>query len=324
MSSIFPIKRMRRLRETAPLRALTTETFLNKSQFVYPMFIVEGKRIKTEIASMPDIYNLSIDCALREIEDIVKLGINSILLFGIPDTKDEIGSSGYCKNGVIQRSIREIKRRFLNLIVITDVCLCEYTTHGHCGVIKKGHIDNDETNSLLAKMALSHAAAGADIIAPSDMMDGRVKVIREALDGHNFKMTPIMSYSIKYASAFYAPFRDAAKSAPSFGDRRSHQMNPANIREAILEAELDVEEGADAIMVKPAMAYLDVIRVIRERFNLPIAAYNVSGEYSMIKAAASRGWLDEERAMLEMLTSIKRAGADIIITYWAKKAAKLL
>jgi porphobilinogen synthase len=260
----------------------------------------------------------------KEIEEILNIGINTILLFGIPEKKDEIGSEAYSPNGIIQRAIGEIKKDFPEIIIITDVCLCEYTSHGHCGIVKDGKILNDETNELLAKIAISHAEAGADIIAPSDMMDGRVKIIREALDNNNFNMIPILSYAVKYASSFYAPFREAAQSYPAFGDRRSHQLDVSNCREALLEAELDIEEGADAIMVKPALPNLDIIRQLRERWAVPIAAYNVSGEYSMIKAAAKLGWLDEEKVMMETLISIKRAGADIIFTYWAKKIAKLL
>lgn len=324
MISGYPIRRLRRWREKENLRSLVRETTLNIKDFVYPMFITSGKKIKKEIKSMPEIYNFSIDEAVKEIAEVVKLGINAILLFGIPNKKDECGSEAYSENGIIQKAVREIKNKFPEILIITDVCLCEYTSHGHCGIVKNGRILNDETNELLAKMAVSHAAAGADIIAPSDMMDGRVKVIRESLDKNNYEMIPILSYSVKYASCFYAPFRDAAQSAPAFGDRRSHQLDIANVRESMLEAELDIEEGADAIMVKPALAFLDIIRRLREKWDIPIAAYNVSGEYSMVKAAAKMGWIDEKRAMMEILTSIKRAGADIIITYWAKEAAKIL
>jgi len=320
----FPIRRLRRWRERENLRSLIRETTLSVKDFVYPMFIVPGKKIKKEIVSMPDIFNLSIDEAIKEVEVVLKLGIPAIILFGIPETKDDVGSEAYSEKGIIQTAIRKIKKVFPEILIISDICLCEYTSHGHCGIVKNGRILNDKTNELLAKMAVSHTKAGTDIIAPSDMMDGRVKIIREALDKNGFEMTPILSYSVKYASGFYQPFRDAAQSAPAFGDRRSHQLDPANAREAMLEAEQDIEEGADAIMVKPALPYLDIIRRLREIYNLPIAAFNVSGEYAMVKAAAKLGWLDEERIMLESLVSIKRAGADIIITYWAKSAAKIL
>jgi porphobilinogen synthase len=273
---------------------------------------------------MPGVFHLSVDSLVKEAEEVRDLGIPSILLFGIPEKKDEVGSGAYGKDGIVQRAVRELKKNVSDLLVVTDVCMCEYTSHGHCGVIKDGDVDNDSTLDLLARTALSHAEAGADMVAPSDMMDGRVGAIRERLDENGFSHIPIMSYAAKYASSFYGPFRDAAHSAPQFGDRRSYQMDPANKREAIREISLDVEEGADIIMVKPALAYLDVIRWARKEFDLPLAAYNVSGEYSMIKAAAEKGWLDGDRVMMEVLTSIKRAGADIIITYFAKEAVKEL
>jgi porphobilinogen synthase len=273
---------------------------------------------------MPGVFHLSVDALVKEAEEVRNLGIPSILLFGIPEKKDELGSGAYGKDGIVQRAVRELKKKVSDLVVVTDVCMCEYTSHGHCGVIKDGDVDNDSTLDLLARTALSHAEAGADMVAPSDMMDGRVGAIRERLDENEFSHIPIMSYAAKYSSSFYGPFRDAAHSAPQFGDRRSYQMDPANSREAIREISLDVEEGADIIMVKPALAYLDVIRWARREFDLPLAAYNVSGEYSMIKAAAEKGWLDGNRVMMEVLTSIKRAGADIIITYFAKDAVKEL
>jgi porphobilinogen synthase len=286
--------------------------------------VVEGNKIKQEISSMPGQYRLSGDLLPKEVEDIAKLGIPAIILFGIPQKKDEVGSSAYHPKGVIQQAIRAIKKATPELLVITDVCLCEYTSHGHCGVVVDGYVDNDKTLELLAKTALSHAEAGADMVAPSDMMDGRVKAIRQALDGSGFQNIPVMAYAAKYASAFYGPFREAAESAPQFGDRRSYQMDPPNWREALREVEQDIAEGADIVMVKPALPYLDVISKVRDTFNYPLAAYSVSGEYAMVKAAAQQGWLDEKRIVLEMLTAIKRAGADIIITYYAKEAASWL
>ena len=318
----YPITRLRRLRLNQNIRDLIKETEITLNDLIYPMFIIPGKSRSEEIESMPGIFRHTIDNALKEISEIVELGIKAILLFGIPEKKDDIATGAYSKKGIIQNAVKSIKKEFKDLIVITDLCLCEYTDHGHCGVIHDGYVDNDETLELLSLTALSHAEAGADIIAPSDMMDGRVAKIREVLDDNEFLNIIIMSYSAKYASAFYGPFRDAAKSAPSFGDRKSYQMNPPNIREAIREIEQDIEEGADIIMVKPALCYLDVISAVREEFNHPLAAYNVSGEYSMVKAASKMGWIDEQKIVLEMLTSIKRAGADIIITYFAKQIAK--
>ena len=318
----YPITRLRRLRLNQNIRDLIKETEINLNDLIYPMFIIPGNKKSEEIESMPGIFRHSIDNALKEISEIVELGIKAILLFGIPEKKDDIATGAYSKKGIIQNAVKSIKKEFKDLIVITDLCLCEYTDHGHCGVIHDGYVDNDETLELLSLTALSHAEAGADIIAPSDMMDGRVAKIREVLDDNEFLNIIIMSYSAKYASAFYGPFRDAAKSAPRFGDRKSYQMNPPNIREAIREIEQDIEEGADIIMVKPALCYLDVISAVREEFNHPLAAYNVSGEYSMVKAASKMGWIDEQKIVLEMLTSIKRAGADIIITYFAKQIAK--
>jgi len=322
--SVFPQLRLRRLRRTEPLRKLVQETVIDSGDLVYPIFIVEGKGQKQEIASMPGIYRFSPELLPGEVEEIAGLGIPAVLLFGIPEHKDEVGSSACQPEGVIQQAIRIIKKAAPGLIVVTDVCLCEYTSHGHCGVIADGQVDNDQTLPLLARMALSHAEAGADMVAPSDMMDGRVKAIREALDGNGFQQIPILSYAAKYASGFYGPFREAAESAPQFGDRRSYQMDPPNVREALREIEQDINEGADIIMVKPALAYLDVIRRVRDTFNYPLAAYSVSGEYAMVKAAAQRGWLDEQRVEMEILTAIRRAGADIIITYYAKEVARWL
>jgi len=300
------------------------ETVLSPLDFIYPLFIVEGQNIKKEISSMPSQYQMSIDNALRECEELIELGINSIILFGIPNEKDETGSGAYSDDGIIQKAVNAIKSRFPDLIVITDVCLCEYTSHGHCGVVENGNVHNDKTLELLVKEAVSHAQSGADIIAPSDMMDGRIGAIRKALDAGGFSDTPIMAYSAKYSSAFYGPFREAAESTPQFGDRKTYQMDFGNSDEALREIALDIQEGADIVMVKPALSYLDVIRRVRDNFNIPICAYNVSGEYSMVKAAAQNGWLDGEKVMMEILTSIKRAGADVIITYFAKDAAKLL
>lgn len=320
----FPVTRLRRLRKNAALREMFRETHLHKSDFIYPLFVVEGSGVKNEISSMPGQFQMSIDNIVRECEGLQQLGLNSILLFGIPVKKDEVGSGAYDENGIIQKALRAIKKEFPDILVITDVCLCEYTSHGHCGVIENSDVQNDATLDLLVKEALSHARAGADMIAPSDMMDGRVGAIRAALDKNGFADTPIMAYSAKYSSAFYGPFREAAESAPQFGDRKSYQMDPPNSDEAMLEIALDIQEGADIVMVKPALSYLDIIRRAKDEFNIPIAAYNVSGEYSMIKAAAANGWLDGERVMLEVLTSIKRAGADVIITYFAKEAAKIV
>ena len=320
----FPISRLRRLRKTANLRDMFRETHLTRNDFIYPLFVAEGENFKREISSMPDIFQLSIDNVLRECEELLTLGIKAVLLFGIPDFKDEVGSSGYAADGIVQKASREIKQKFPEMLVITDVCLCEYTSHGHCGVIENEFVQNDATLELLAKQAVSHAQNGADIIAPSDMMDGRIGAIRQTLDANGFHDTPIMAYAAKYSSAFYGPFREAAESAPQFGDRKSYQMDYGNADEAMREIALDIQEGADIVMVKPALSYLDIIRRAKENFNLPIAAYNVSGEYSMVKAAAEKGWIDGEKVMLETLTAIKRAGADVIITYFAKEAIKLL
>jgi len=320
----FPVSRLRRLRQNTNLRGMFRETHLTKNDFIFPLFIVEGANVKREISSMPNVFQLSIDNVLRECEELLNLGIKSVLLFGIPDFKDELGSSGYHAEGIVQKATREIKKSFPEMLVITDVCLCEYTSHGHCGVVENESVANDETLELLAKQALTHAHNGADIIAPSDMMDGRIGAIRRTLDENNFQNTPIMAYAAKYSSAFYGPFREAAESAPQFGDRKSYQMDFANSDEAMREIALDIQEGADIVMVKPALSYLDIIRRTKDNFNVPIAAYNVSGEYSMIKAAAEKGWIDGEKIMLETLTAIKRAGADVIITYFAKEAIKLI
>jgi len=320
----FPTTRLRRLRRTAALRDMFRETTSSTSDLIYPLFIVEGDSVKKEISSMPAQYQLSIDNALRECEDLIELGIHSTILFGIPSEKDELGSGAYADDGIIQRATRAVKDRFPEMIVVTDVCLCEYTSHGHCGVIENGNVHNDKTLELLVKEALSHAQSGADIVAPSDMMDGRIGAIRASLDANGFSDTPIMAYSAKYSSAFYGPFREAAESAPQFGDRKSYQMDFGNSDEAMREIALDIQEGADIVMVKPALSYLDVIRRAKDNFNMPICAYNVSGEYSMVKAAAQNGWLDGQKVMMEILTSVKRAGADVIITYFAKEAAEIL
>jgi len=320
----FPVTRLRRLRKTVALRDMFRETSLSPADFIYPLFIVEGEKVKKEISSMPSQYQFSIDHALSECEELSKLNVNSVILFGIPNEKDEVGSGAYADNGIIQKATRAIKDRFPEMIVVTDVCLCEYTSHGHCGVIENGYVHNDKTLELLAKEAVSHARSGADIIAPSDMMDGRIAAIRKALDADGYSDKPIMAYSAKYSSGFYGPFREAAESTPQFGDRKTYQMDFGNSDEAMREIALDIQEGADIVMVKPALSYLDVIRRTKDSFNLPICAYNVSGEYSMIKAAAQNGWLDGEKVMMEVLTSIKRAGADVIITYFAKEAAALL
>ena len=320
----FPEYRARRLRRNDTLRRMVRETFLRTDDLIYPMFSAFGKGIKKEIASMPGIYQQSIEHIVAEAREVHDLGIPAVILFGIPEVKDALGQDAYSDHGIIQETIRAIKAAVPKLLVITDVCMCEYTDHGHCGVIKDGDVDNDETLKLLAAEALSHARAGADIIAPSDMMDGRVAAIREILDANGFAHIPIMSYAVKYASAYYGPFRDAAESTPQFGDRRSYQMDPANRIEAFREAELDIQECADFLMVKPALAYLDILRDLKERYNLPLVAYNVSGEYSMVKAAAAKDWIDGERVMMETLIGMKRAGADLIITYHAKEAARLL
>ncbi len=303
---------------------MVRETRLDPAQFVLPLFVCPGEGVKREIGSMPGNYQMSIDEIVKECAEVERLGIGGVILFGLPETKDEMASGAYDDQGIVQRAIRAIKAEVKKLLVITDVCNCEYTSHGHCGFIKDGDVDNDVTLQWLAKGALSHARAGADMVAPSDMMDGRVAAIRQALDANGFEKTPVLSYAAKFASVFYGPFREAAESAPQFGDRRSYQMDPANAREAMREIELDLEEGADMIMVKPAMPYLDLIAKARERFDVPVAAYQVSGEFSMIVAAARNGWLDYDRAMMESLTSIARAGAGVILTYFAKPAAKLL
>ncbi|QSQ25641.1 porphobilinogen synthase [Pyxidicoccus parkwayensis] len=320
----FPIHRPRRLRRNPVLRDMVRETRLSPGDFIYPLFVVEGRDVRRPIASMPGIFNLSLEHAVAEARQARALGIPSVLLFGIPNHKDAHGSQAYAKDGIVQRAIREIKAAEPDLQVIADVCLCEYTDHGHCGILEEGHVVNDATLPLLSQMAVTCAQAGADIIAPSDMMDGRVAAIRRSLDEVRLTEVPILAYAAKYASGFYGPFREAAQSAPKSGDRRGYQMDPGNVREALKEVALDVEEGADMIMVKPALAYLDIIRAVRERFELPVVSYNVSGEYSMLKAAGQNGWIDYERVMLETLTSIKRAGSDLIITYHALEAAKLL
>ena len=321
---MFPIVRPRRIRNNEAIRRMVRETTLSPDDFVYPMFIVEGTGVRNEISSMPTCFQESIDKAVENAKGIHSLGIPAVILFGIPEHKDAEGTEAYNDNGIIQRAIRAIKDAVPELYVITDVCLCEYTDHGHCGIVSEGDILNDPTILLLAREAVSHAKAGADMVAPSDMMDGRVTAIREELDEEGYTDTPIMSYAAKYSSAFYGPFREAAQSTPQFGDRRTYQMDPANRREAMKEVALDIEEGADIVMVKPALSYLDIISDVREQFDVPVAAYNVSGEFSMVKAAAKMGWVDEERIMMEILTSIKRAGADITLTYHAKDAAKVL
>ncbi|KEH93418.1 delta-aminolevulinic acid dehydratase [Clostridium botulinum C/D str. BKT12695] len=318
------LKRPRRLRANTVIRDLVRETTLSTDDFVYPLFVVEGNNIKKEISSLKGQYQLSVDMLEGEIKELISLGIKSVILFGIPDVKDEVGCGAYDDNGIVQKATREIKSKFKDMYVITDLCMCEYTSHGHCGILDEdGYVNNDKTLKYLSKIAVSQAKAGADMIAPSDMMDGRVAAIREALDKEGFCNIPIMAYSAKYASAFYGPFRDAADSAPSFGDRKSYQMDPANVNEGLREVALDIEEGADIVMVKPALPYLDVLRKVKDNFNMPIAAYNVSGEYAMVRNAVDAGLLNKS-AILESLISIKRAGADIIITYFAKDAAKML
>jgi len=321
---LFPDCRMRRLRKNERLRSMVRETTLSVNDLIYPLFVTHGKGIKNRIEAMPGIFQLSIDLLIEEIKEVNDLGIPAVLLFGIPEKKDERGSEAYNKNGIIQKAVREIKKAVPEILVVTDVCLCEYTSHGHCGLIKDGDVDNDSTLELLANMALSHVEAGADIVAPSDMMDGRVAEIREYLDENAHEGIPIMSYAAKYASSFYGPFREAAGATPQFGDRKSYQMDPANSDEAIREVSLDIEEGADIIMVKPAIAYLDIISRVKEEFDMPVAAYNVSGEYAMVKAADAMGWIDGDKVMMECLLGIRRAGADIIITYFAKEAARIL
>ncbi len=318
------IIRPRRLRKGKTLREMVRETTLSPRDFIYPMFVKPGKGIRDPISSMPGQYQFSVDTLVQEAKDAWELGIPAVILFGLPDSKDPVGSRSWAPDGIVQQAVAALKESNPDMLVITDVCMCEYTDHGHCGVIKDGDVDNDATLELLSKQAVSHARAGADLVAPSDMMDGRVAAIRKALDGEGFKDTGILSYAVKYASGFYGPFREAADSAPRFGDRSSYQMDPANAREALREVELDLDEGADMVMVKPAMAYLDVVRLVKEVSLVPVAAYNVSGEYAMVKAAEARGWIDGTRIMMEILMAIKRAGADIILTYFAKEAARLL
>jgi len=325
----FPVTRHRRLRSSDAIRDLVRESSLSARDLIYPLFVVEGTGIKEEIGSMPGVFHFSPDMLDAELEEIARLGIRAVLLFGVPKVKDSRGSSAYDDEGIVQQATRSIKGKFPELLVIADNCLCQYTDHGHCGVVKQNgrtgaYIDNDETLELLARTAVSQAAAGADIIAPSNMMDGFVQAIRKGLDAAGFENVPIMSYAVKYASAFYGPFRDAAHSAPAFGDRRTYQMDPANVREALREAESDIREGADILIVKPALAYMDVIRAVREKFGMPTAAYNVSAEYAMVKAAAANGWINEQAVVLETLTGFKRAGADMVITYHAKDAARWL
>lgn len=320
----FPIYRPRRLRRTENLRRLVRETSLRVDQLIYPLFVTSGENTKTPVQAMPDVFQFSIDRLLEELETVVALGIPGILLFGLPRRKDETGSEAYAGDGVVQTAVQAIKERFPDLVVITDVCLCEYTSHGHCGLLRGQEVNNDPTLDVLARAAVSHAVAGADIVAPSDMMDGRVAAIRNALDENGFQQVGILAYSAKYCSGFYGPFREAADSAPQFGDRRAYQMEITNSMEALREVALDIDEGADIVMVKPALAYLDIIHRVKQEFDWPVAAYNVSGEYSMIKAAAANGWLDEKRVMMETLIAIRRAGADFILTYFAKDAARLL
>jgi porphobilinogen synthase len=318
------IHRPRRLRRNPALRALVRETRLTPDNFVLPLFACPGNGVRREISSMPGVFNLSVDEIVKEAGAAYDIGVRSIILFGLPESKDELASGAYAEDGIVQRAIREVRRSSPELIIIADTCLCEYTSHGHCGVVRGGDVLNDESLELIARTAASQAEAGADIIAPSAMMDGQVAAIREALDESGFENTAIMSYAVKYASGFYGPFREAAQSTPEFGDRRAYQMDPPNAREAMREAELDYSEGADILMVKPATVYLDILKMVRDRFDLPLAAYHVSGEYALIKAAAQKGWIDEERVMMETLTSIKRAGADIILTYYAREAIRAL
>lgn len=322
--SSFPNVRPRRLRRTDAIRRLVRETVVTKDDLIYPLIVAPGQGVKKEVGSMPGVFQMSVDQVLTEIAEMVGLGLRSVLLFGLPEHKDEIGSEAYHEHGSVQNAIRAIKEQFPQMYIITDVCMCEYTSHGHCGIIKGDTVDNDPTLDLIAKTALSHAQAGADMVAPSDMMDGRVEAIRTALDQHGFQDVPIMAYSAKYASAYYGPFRDAAESTPAFGDRRSYQMDPGNAREALKETELDIMEGADIVMVKPALAYMDVIRQVRDTFDVPVCCYNVSGEYAMVKAAAANGWVDEKRIVMETMLGFKRAGADMIITYHAKDVARWL
>jgi porphobilinogen synthase len=320
----FPTHRGRRLRRNEALRGLVRETRLSAAGLIYPMFVCPGQKVRQEVSSMPGVFQQSADQIVEECREVESLGIPGVILFGLPEKKDARGMSSVAADGVVQRAIEAIRKAKLKLLVITDVCLCEYTDHGHCGVIENGEVANDATLEILAKQAVSHARAGADIVAPSDMMDGRVGVIREALDEHKFENISILAYAVKYSSGFYGPFREAAQSTPQFGDRRGYQMDPANAREALREVEMDLDEGADMVMVKPALPYLDIIRRVRDEFDVPVAAYNVSGEYSMVKAAAQKGWLDEQRVVTEILTGIQRAGAEIILTYHAKDAARWL
>ncbi|ASF40057.1 delta-aminolevulinic acid dehydratase [Halobacillus halophilus] len=317
-------KRHRRLRRTESMRALVRETHLRKDDLIFPIFVVEGEGVKNEVASMPGVYQVSLDYLTEEMNELTRVGVRSVIVFGVPNEKDEVGSQAYHEEGIVQRSIRLIKEEVPSLTVIADTCLCQYTDHGHCGIVREGDIDNDESLQYITRTAVTQAEAGADIIAPSNMMDGFVTAIRKGLDEAGYSQIPIMSYAVKYASSFYGPFRDAAHSSPQFGDRRAYQMDPSNRLEAIREAESDVEEGADFLIVKPALAYLDIMREVKDRFNLPLVAYNVSGEYSMIKAAARNGWVNEQEIVLEKLTAMKRAGADLIVTYFAKDAAKWL
>ena len=318
------IHRPRRMRRTEALRSMVREARLTRENFILPLFTCPGEGVRREISSMPGVYNLSVDETVREATAAYELGVQGVILFGLPEKKDEMATGAYAENGVVQQAMRALRRALPEMVIIADTCLCEYTSHGHCGVVRRGEVLNDESIELLARTAVSQAEAGADIVAPSAMMDGQVSAIREALDGAGFEHIAVMAYAVKYASGFYGPFREAADSAPAFGDRRAYQMDAANAREALREAELDYTEGADILMVKPATAYLDIIRLLRDRFDLPMAAYHVSGEYAMIKAAAERGWIDEQRVMLETLTSIRRAGADIIITYYAREAIRAL
>lgn len=318
------MRRPRRLRMTPPIRRMVKETCVTVDDLIYPVFVKHGKGEREPIPSMVNQYRLSVDAMVKEAEEVLSLGIPALILFGLPRKKDELGSEAYARDGIVQQAVAAVKDRVPELLVFTDVCLCQYTDHGHCGIIKDGRVDNDTTLEILSRVALSHAESGADFVAPSDMMDGRVKAIRDTLERNGFKETGILAYAVKYASSFYGPFREAADSVPQFGDRASYQINPANAREALKEASLDVEEGADIIMVKPALPYLDIIHRVREHINLPVAAYNVSGEYAMVKAAAQRGWIEGNKVMMEMLLSIKRAGADLILTYFAKEVARLL
>ena len=322
--SAYPATRLRRLRRSGALRGLVAETRLDLADFVQPLFVCPGEGVLRPVEGLPGIAQRSLDELVGEVERSSALGVSAVLLFGIPEAKDDEGSGAYDEEGIVQRALRALRERFPTLLLFTDVCLCEYTSHGHCGTVRDGEIENDASLELLARTAVSHAEAGADAVCPSDMMDGRVGAIRAALDDAGVEQTPIVAYSAKYASAFYGPFREAAESTPAFGDRRTYQMDPANVREALRECELDVAEGADVLMVKPALPYLDVIRAVRERFSLPVAAYNVSGEYAMVKAAAARGYLDERRAALESLTAIKRAGADFVVSYWTTELAQWL